>query len=103
ALARSSGSGSLAEAPEQIGEPLCASRRKPLGELVILGAQQVVVERTERDLLHAPAFPLGAPPQRLRLLVAEPKGHRHSGDDTAAIPRRCGKIAAWAACSLCSP
>src|SRR4051794_30203544 len=60
APARPSGTGSLAEPAQQIGKALRARRSQPIGELVVLGTEEVVIKRRDGDLLHAPALSFGA-------------------------------------------
>lgn len=79
-LFRWSRSESLAEAAKQLGEPLRAALGQAVGQLVVLGAQELVVERCECELLHAAAFTLEARPERLSLLLAQPQSHRPAQD-----------------------
>lgn len=71
-------SASLAEAPKQLGEPLSALLGQPFCRVVVVGPQQIVVECRERYLVHAATFALGAALKRRRLLLAQPKRHRHA-------------------------
>ena len=53
---------------QQLGEPVSALRRQPISELVVFGAEEVVIERRDGDLLHAPALSFGPGPQRCGLV-----------------------------------
>src|SRR5689334_22237680 len=77
---------SLAQASEELGVTLRAVLGEAVRALVVLGAQQVVLQGAQCDLLHAATFVLGAPAERVSLVVAEAEGHRHAVDDTNLIP-----------------